>query len=250
MPKVPLPPEFAQTGLFVRLGAKPPERFQVMGERSSGTNLLHRLVLRNTVLDPSEVLGWKHGFPGALAVPSDLAVICAVRGPEAWALSMFAKPWHTVPEMQQMTFSDFLRAPWQTTVDRARYFSGRHDLVGQPLMADRDPVTGQVFANLLALRRAKLRALLSYLDRGGTCAVVRTETLQDDPEGLIARLKTGLGLPVAGEPFRGVTRRLGSKFKPSVASRPALPTSISEDDRAFIRANLDPELESALGYSV
>lgn len=250
MPSTLPPPDFAKTGLYVQRGATVPARFQVMGERSSGTNLLHRLMLRNTSLEASEALGWKHGFPAALAVPPDLAVICAVRGPEAWALSMFAKPWHTVPALQELSFSDFIRAPWETVVDRARYFGGRQDLVGRPLLADRDPVTGAVLANLMALRTAKLRGLLSYGARAQSFALIRTETLQADPEATIGALKAGLGLLAGDVPFRGVTRRLGAKFKAAVSARPDPPAAIAETDRAFMRAALDPALEAALGYSV
>lgn len=250
MPETLPPADFAQTGLWVQRAGAVPTGFQVLGERSSGTNLLHRLVLRNTGLLPREDLGWKHGFPSALAVPPDLAVLCAVRAPEPWALSMFAKPWHTVPALQALGFSDFIRAPWETTVDRARYFGGAQSLVGQPLLPDRDPVTGAMPGNLFALRRAKLRALLSYAVRARCFALVRTETLQADPEATLQALSAGLGLPPRDGAFRGVTRRLGSKFKPAVAARPPAPAAMAPADRAFMRAELDPGVERSLGYSI
>jgi hypothetical protein len=60
---------------------------------------------------PSDALGWKHGFAQALAIPADLAVICVTRNAADWALSMHAKPWHAVPALQALAFSDFIRAP-------------------------------------------------------------------------------------------------------------------------------------------
>ncbi len=250
MPMSVLPATFAQTGVFTRCAGAVPAAFQVVGERSSGTNLLHRLVARNTGLEARADLGWKHGFPSALAVPADLAVICAVREPERWALSMFAKPWHTPPPMQELGFSEFIRAPWASIVDRARYFNGAHALVGQPLLADRDPVSGEIFDNIFALRRAKLRGMLSYAARVDTFAVVRTETLQGDAEHTIDALAQGLGLGKRDAPFRPVTRRLGSKFKPAVATRPPGPERMSESDKAFMRDALDPHIEQTLGYSI
>ena len=250
MPDTLPPADFARTGLWVQRSGPVPTGFQVLGERASGTNYIRKLIELNCALRRTEGLGWKHGFPSALAVPPDLAVICAVRAPEPWALSMFAKPWHTVPALQSLGFSDFIRAPWETTVDRARYFGGAQALVGQPLLPDRDPVTGAAMRNLFALRRAKLRALLSYTVRAQTFVLVRTETLQADPEGTLDALAGGLGLPARSAPFRGVTRRLGSKFKPAVAARPDAPAAMTPADLAFMRAELDPELESRLGYSI
>ena len=249
-PPPPIPADFAKTGLVVLrpAGAPPVTRYQVLGERSSGTNLVKRLLGRNSDLAPSEELGWKHGFVQCLAVPPDLAVICAVRAPEAWALSMFAKPWHTPPRMQQLAFSDFIRAEWDTVIDRPRYFGGAQAIAGQPLLQDRDPVSGARFANLFALRRAKLAHLLGWLNRGATVALLRAEAAQEDPRALTEALLRGLGQPPR-ETFRPVVKRLGSKFAPAVADRPASPSEISAADRAFMWSQLDPGAEAALGYA-
>ena len=153
-----LPPDFARTGLLVqRVGDTPIRRINVLGERSSGTNFVKRLIGQNSALRPVELLGWKHGFPQAVAVPPDIAVVLCVRRAEDWARSMFAKPWHTSPDMQAMPFSDFLRAEWDTRLDKMRYFEdiGLPAAQGQPLQLDRHPMTGARFENLFALRRAK-----------------------------------------------------------------------------------------------
>ncbi len=241
--------DFATSGLLVQCGPTVPTRFQVLGERSSGTNLATRLLVRNTPLRRSDILGWKHGFPAALAVPADLAVICVVRNAADWARSMHAKPWHTTPAMQDLDLSAFLRAPWDTIIDRPRYFGDARELVGQPLQQDRDPLTGAVFANLFALRRAKLTGLLSYLNRGCTCALLRLETLQAAPEATLDRLRDALDLPTRGAPFRPVVRRLGSRFKPALPSRPRTPARLSASDLDFLRGEIDARQEAALGYS-
>ena len=243
-----LPEDFAETGLFVQRSGGVPKRFQVLGERSSGTNFLHRLLVRNTGLQPSEALGWKHGHPSAIAIPADLAVICLVRHAADWALSMHMKPWHATPALQELDFAAFLRAPWTSTVDRARYFDERTALEGQPLQADRDPVTGRVADSLPALRRAKLAGLLSYLNRGCTCALLRMEVLQAAPEATLDRLSAGLGLPPRKGAFQGVTKRLGAKFKPAVPVRPMTPAALTAEDMAFLRDGLDLGVEAQLGY--
>lgn len=245
-----VPEGFASTGLHVIQTGEPVRRFQVLGERSSGTNLMTRLLARNSALQTSAILGWKHGFPTAQAIPADLAVICLVRAPVPWTLSMHARPWHTPPEMQALPYSEFIRVPWDTVVDRARYFPELGASVGDPLQPDRDPATGRAFANLLRLRRAKLAALLGYLTRGCTAALVRLETLQADPETTIDRLTAALGQPPRTAPFETIRRRLGARFKPALPNRPMTPKTISDADRAYIRSDLDETLEIALGYEL
>ena len=246
-----LPAAFAETGFFAtRAGDTPITRFQVLGERSSGTNFVKRLLGRNTDLTPTEALGWKHGGPHMMAVPRDMAVICVVRRADSWARSMFEKPWHTTPEMQALPFTRFIRAPWNTLIDRPRYFRGlmAEGSVGAPLQPDRDPATGLPFDNLFALRRSKLASLLTLPARGCTCVVLRMEDVQADPQGALAQMSSVLGF-AAGAPYRPVVKRLGSKFKPSVPERPALPEDWDDADRAFLRAAIDPDQEAMLGYA-
>lgn len=243
-----LPADFAETGLFLTAPHVPPARFQVLGERSSGTNLARRLLARNTPMAATEDLGWKHGFPSALAIPPDLAVICMVRNAADWALSMHAKPWHATAAMQALPLSDFIRAPWQTTIDRARYFPDSKALVGQPLQQDRDPATGAPFDNLFALRRAKLAALMGYTARDCTCVILRTERLQADPQGTIDAIAAGLGLAPRSARFRGIGKRLGARFRPVLATRPATPETLSGRDVEFLKRNCDAAQEAALGY--
>ncbi|WP_373488146.1 hypothetical protein, partial [Blastomonas sp.] len=65
-----IPPDFATTGILApRAASVPITRFQVLGERSSGTNFVKRLLGRNSTLRPTEDLGWKHRFPHAAAIP-------------------------------------------------------------------------------------------------------------------------------------------------------------------------------------
>ncbi|MFD3189057.1 hypothetical protein ACFMPD_02135 [Sedimentitalea sp. HM32M-2] len=207
-----------------------------------------RLLKRNSRWQPSQALGWKHGFPGALAIPPDLVVICLVRNAADWARSMHAKPWHATPDLQALEFPDFLRAPWQTRIDRPRYFGKAKELQGQPLQQDRDPVTGAVFDDLFALRRAKLTGLLSYLNRGCSCAVLRLETLQDAPEQVLDSLLLALDHAPRDQPFQPVRQRLGKRFKPAIPERPTTPASLSDADLTWMRTRVDPEQEAMLGY--
>lgn len=243
-------PAFAAQGLQILRTDTAPTRFQVFGERSSGTNLVKRLLGRNTALKPTEELGWKHGFPQMTAIPAETMVVACLRDARAWALSMHAKPWHCPAAMQRLPFDAFLRAEWATVADHPRYFPQVAALggAGRPLQHDRHPLTGQAFANLFALRRTKLEALLSYLERGCTVLLCRMELAQSNPEGFVQAVSAALDLPAPAQPFRPVVRRLGSRFRPAVAERPETPQALSADDLAFLRTQLDLTLEVRLGY--
>ena len=221
-------------------------RFQVLGERSSGTNLVKRLLGRNTSLAPTEALGWKHGFAQETAIPSDLLVVCVVRRADAWALSMHAKPWHCPPAMQALPFSQFIRAKWDTIVDRPRYFRGLPNVgeIGTALRIDRHPQTGQPFETVFDMRTAKLRSLLSYPDRDCNCVVLRCEDVVGDPNKLLE----ALSLPGWTGHLRPVFKRLGSKFRPSIEERPSIPDCLSEADTKWLKQRCDTKLEATLGY--
>lgn len=243
--------DLATRGWAIRHRGPAPKRFQVMGERSSGTNFLKRLIDGNSWLGNSEVLGWKHGVPMMLAIPADFTVVCSIRAADAWALSMHAKPWHARPRLQTLGFSDFIRAPWDSRIDRPRYFpwADSPEYRGQPLQADRHPVTGAMFRDLFELRAIKMAGLLSFAIRHSSCVFVRMEAVQAAPEAFLGELGTALGLPASEAPYKPVTKRLGAKFKPAVMTRPEAPAEMPETDRAWMRTRLDLGIEEAMGYT-
>jgi hypothetical protein len=244
--------DFDSTGFLdhVHPGARI-TRFQVLGERCSGTNFVTRLLGRNSDLRASRLLGWKHGFPSVTAIPPDLAVIGLVRRADDWTLSMHAKPWHCSADMQRLSFADFIRAEWDTCVDRPRYFEGAREdgLIGQPLQQDRHPLTGQRFANIFALRQAKLEGLLSYRNRACSFVLLRMEAVVAGPDSMLDRLLAALGQPDRPGALRPVVKRLGSRFKPALPDRPETPERLSDADLEFLRQNVDRTQERSLGYA-
>ena len=245
-----IPDHFATSGFAARRSANVKlTRFQVLGERSSGTNFLRRLIGRNTDLLPVEALGWKHGFPSNDPIPKDLAVICVVRNAVPWALSMFARPWHTTAYMQSLPFDDFLRAPWDTIADRPRYFQGLPGIRrGAPLQQDRHPDTGAQFENMFALRRAKLESLTGYLERDCSCTLIRLEDVQQDPQTAVTAIAEALGTRPHSR-FRPVVKRLGTRFKSADGlQRPPIPETLRSQQMSYMRGWLDLKTEARLGY--
>lgn len=243
---------FAETGFLARIqpGAKI-ERFHVLGERSSGTNFTKRLLGRNTDLEPTEALGWKHGFPTALAIGKRMLVVGVVRRADTWARSMHTRPWHSKAHLQRLPFSEFIRAEWDSAVDHRSYFGGpsvRH-LEGQDLQWDRHPITGLPFLNIFQMRSVKLQGLLSYLNRDCSFLLMRMEDVIANPEHTLNHIHTALDRPAPEGAYKPVVKRLGTRFVPTVAERPFTPDTLSDADAAFMRSQLEPAQEALLGYS-
>ena len=236
---------------FHRVSASPPDLFQVMGERGSGTNVIRKLIERNTTAFRTEGLGWKHGFPVMPAIPQRLIVVCVVRDARKWALSMHKRPWHQDPRDQALGFSDFIRAPWRSVVDRPEDFEAISDECpsrGEVLQYDRDPITGLPFSSLFALRRAKLAALRGIANRGCSYAFVQMEHVLADPEDFMIRFREHFDLMPRPRPFQMISRSMGQNMSLSVEARPKTPDAMSEADLAFMRGELDLEDEALCGY--
>lgn len=235
-------------GIYRRNGATP-DHLQVFGERSSGTNFVNRLLAKNTTLTPTDAYGWKHGFAQMTGIGQRALIVGVLREPLGWVRSMYAKPWHCPPDMQALTFSDFLRAEWGTIVDRKRYFqrAGELGTVGTPLQQDRHPVTGQPFANIADLRAMKAAYLLGLRNRGCNLVLCRLGDVQADPEGFVVKVSEAFDLPPV-EAYRPVTKRLGSKFLANVEDRPSPPETVSDADRSYLASTLNPKVEAAWGF--
>lgn len=244
-----IPADFARTGLHIAGNGTRPTRFQVLGERSSGTNYVKRLIGKNVALKPTEALGWKHAHTHAKEVPADLALICVVRHAVPWVLSMHAKPWHCTPAMQALEFPAFIRAPWDTIFDRSRYFNVPERVLGRPLKPDRDPETLERYPDLIALRQGKLDSLLARRAAGCTFVLLRMEEAVTHPGEVLQAICAGLDLPAPKNPVRRVVKRLGAKFKPAIPDRPQTPKALAPEDMEWLRGRLDLDQEAALGYS-
>jgi hypothetical protein len=226
-----------------------PTQVKVMGERSSGTNYVKRLFSDNTALQAREFYGWKHGFAQMAAIGANTLMVGVVRDPLAWLRSMHAKPWHAVPALQSLDFSEFIRSEWLTIVDNPRSFRERkdHDIEYVPLQQDRHPISGLPFENLLNLRTFKAAYLLGYRNRECNLVLVRMEYVLEDPLRFLNQVSTQFGLAPVNE-VKPIKERLGSRFPAAVENRPQTPKLVSDEDKAFIRSQLDEKVETALGY--
>jgi hypothetical protein len=226
-----------------------PKVFQVLGERSSGTNYVNQLLKQTLDADSVEELGWKHGFPHMRTVPDRMLVVCVFRNAVDWALSMHRKPWHTTKEMQRLSLADFTTAPWDTIVDKPHQFNLDKNTreVDRVLQFDRHPITGEMMPDIWELRNLKTAAFLGFRNRSKMLVNVQLETVLADPEHFVRAIRKKFAIGGADN-FDLGERRFGSGFRSGVKVRPETPDEMPEAVFSAMCDRLDSDQEAAIGY--
>lgn len=192
--------------------------------------------------------GWKHGFPTMLATADDVLAIAVYREPIAWLHSLHRSPWHIAPHLRGIPFSKFIRSEWMSVIDDEGFGISQNDLRwGHELLADRDPLTGDRFANVMRLRSAKNRGFDSLDKRFGNALRVNYETVVADPQGFLNALCNVYGLRRHGN-FDPITHDRATPAR-GIYQPKALPET-SDEDMDFICQELDMQAERVLGYDL
>lgn len=230
----------------------------VFGERNSGTNYVHNLIVRNCVVpqtlrrpyDSQNKIrfGWKHGFPNVKNAPDDVLAIAVYREPIAWLHSLCRTPWHTAQHLQGIPFSDFIRAEWQSVMNDPAFGIGPdHPDWGRELLADRDPVSGKRFANAVALRNAKNRDFAALDGQFGNCLHVCYEEVMANPQVFLNALCKNYGFARLTH-FDPIIHDRATPARGAFVPKPLPP--IQARDLDFILGALDLDQEAALGYDL
>jgi hypothetical protein len=221
--------------------------FQVFGERRSGTNFAHSLLKENLKIKGVYNYGWKHGAPVMPVIPNDVLFLVLVRNPFEWLRSLHSAPFEA-PEMNGLSFTDFLRSEWKGFFDPKPIGQRKWGLGGFPERAgenqfDRHPLTGKRFANVLEMRKVKLAAHLSLAERSANFSLINLEDLQKKPDHIINQISKEYKLKV-----RRRQRLELPIVSPSGRNAKILNNEIFENDRKYILENLDFCLEQRCGY--
>ncbi|PIB25668.1 hypothetical protein BFP76_00610 [Amylibacter kogurei] len=232
--------------------------FFVFGERNSGTNFVDAL-LRNNFPQLGQSAndritkfgfryGWKHGFPQMIAAPDTTLAVVMFRSPERWAQSMHRQPWHSAKYLRDISFSDFIRAPWQSIVDEKNFgiTSGADARAHVELQWDRHPLTGAGFDNVIQLRNAKTMGFLSLKNRFQNVIFARYEDVANAPDAFIALISKTYGLSASSN-FIPVDQQRGRKIDGDFV--PHKYDDLSRADHDFIWSELDKKQEKILGYA-
>lgn len=216
----------------------PVSAFQVLGERSSGTNFVTQLLRRN--LGPgvanTRPYGWKHGFiDRRVAATPGLLTVVVYRHPVRWLRSLHARPLELSRRMHGLGFAAFIRHPWIGAFDKP----GGEEIS----TADQEPETGRVYPNPMRLRTAKIAYLEELATMPGQIAFVRFEDANRAPRATLDALAHAFGLPLA--PYARVDTFKGKGTGPYIPRQQA---PVAPADMAFIGAELDLALEARIGY--
>ena len=233
---------------FVRMkvpGVPAIRRFQVYGERCSGTNFLIKLMEANVASATfTEEFGFKHWFvPDDLALPSDTLGLVIAREPRAWLQSLHEKAWHHPPEVKAMGFSDYIREEWVCIWDDPWLPVRPDDPRWMTEMThERHPATGERVRDALAMRALKAENFAGLEARSDAFAWLRYEDLRADPEGFLRAL-SAWGLERG--PYEAIRSYKGDGDRPYV---PKVRPPLTDEDEAWVSQRLDPEAEALLGY--
>lgn len=227
-----------------------PSYYQVIGERCSGTNYLSALVRLNTNLLLTDVGGWKHSFPSFVAIPDSVVLLIVARNAVSWSLSLHKSPWHAVPGVRGMVYSEFIRHRWDSVVDHEYNFSlpPGDSRRGLPLQYDRHPLTGKRFDNIFGLRTAKLLSHKSILCRDVNAALITHESLLENPERFLDAFTSSFQID-RKKLFVNPSAKFGGRTGSSpFESSQNLGNHISFRDLKYLNSEIDDDLESFFGY--
>ena len=224
-------------------------RFQVYGQRCSGTNALIRLIESNfDTLTFTEEFGFKHWLvPETRELPDDVFVIVIAREVGQWLRSLHRRPWHAHPEVKALDFSDFIRAPWRTQWDTDFWgIDEAHPDFGQPIAEELCPRTQGPFANPVAMRSAKLANWRSTGERAAGHMLLSHCELLADPEDVVRRIAEATGAEPRAE-FVPVATYKGQGIKAFALERYP---ELSANDTRHVAEHVDPALEGMFGLTV
>ena len=224
-----------------------PRRIQIYGERCSGTNWIEQLLRRNLPgMRIVDAFGWKHGWPkGPITAAHDCIFVVVHRDPFDWLRSLQQMPWHTGPELHGVPLAQFVRTTWRCVWGADMELAANDPRHGTEMMHERDPATGQPFANAMRMRAAKMRSWAQLQDRVQHHANLRYEAVLRDPRGFVRDFAKRFGLRRwpwfrKVETFKGGAQRFQQKqYDP-----------IAEEELRWITHELDAELEHAHGFDL
>jgi hypothetical protein len=219
------------------------DRFQMIGDRCSGTNYLQSLMRLNfPTLQYTEELGWKHGFlDRRMADRNGLLVLVIYRHPIRWLQSFFNRQHEVRRTLGHLSFSEWIRAEW-APVWNIRSPDGTIKL--EPIQADMIPHTSTPHRNILAMRNSKIEWFEELAKLQCQVGYLRYEDLNRDPRGLVSKIADAFELSPARDftpvsNYKGEAKRsyIPNKFPP-----------VNMDDMNFIRDNIDMDQENHIGY--
>lgn len=235
-------------------------QFLLFSERCSGSNVVEALALRNFGFKPC----WAHGYKHWPKVGVDwqsvrMPLIVVTREALGYFTSLHRKPWHAAPALRNLDFNDFIRSEWWNVYDKeCRVYPGDPKYL-QERLEERDPHSGERFANVCRMRSSKLRLMRDALiGAAGPKLHVDFGNLHSDQREIIANLATLFDQPKPRKPKLVVDYKGSGGWRRKLFNRVtyghfAYPSRVkpriwSAEDHAWLENNLDLDVEEFFGY--
>jgi len=215
--------------------------FAVFGERCSGTKYIRRIIELNFKIQDTPRFGAKHWFYDKdhviRAGTASALIVVIVRDPSTWLRSMHRMPYHVHSSLRGITFDKFIQKEWRCNFDETSHTPPGSSTYGAEMMFERNPQTGERFANVVQMRSAKLRAFLGLRDIVDNFVLITYEELVRAPQTVVNFLETRFGLQ-----RRTQRMNFGQRHSPKVHE------PLEERHVAHVKKYIDEELERVVGY--
>jgi hypothetical protein len=218
-------------------------RIVLFGERCSGTNYIKKVFEENfldiEILDEYNDI-YKHFFPlldNEDPLNDSTLFVFILRNIKDWVQSFHLQPYHVYNKSQ--TFSSFIRSEWCCIYDQPQ-----HEKYGYEMMCERNPATGQRFANIFQMREAKLRAYLAFTQKVSFSMILNYEKVAEFPEKIVYEIATACGITLK-RPFQSNPFYKGYFGIPYIKK---IYPALEGYDVKYIFNNINRELEKGFGY--
>ncbi len=220
-----------------------PKNFTILGERSSGTEILKQFILDNFDIPYTQEFGSTHFFgfyDYKLMFTEETLFLCIVRDPVDWINAFYHNPQY-IP-IQNQSLDNFLEKPfysiWSNVIGENRISDKESNTstVESIIHEDRNIITHQPYKNIFELRKVKteyltdtLPALVKHHE------LIRYEDLLENPKLILEKIQ----------------QTYGFMAKPlSYPQNVNVLTTISDETVRYIRSKLNLDQENKLRYII
>jgi hypothetical protein len=216
------------------------KNFSIFGERCSGTHFVKFAILRNFHIDFSQANTHFFGFDNDSDFENkldDTFYICLVRHPIDWIDSFFKRA-HHVPEHNFMSIDNFLKNEFYSIYEVG-------EKINQELMEDRHLITKERYKNIFELRKTKLDYFLNVIPTKAKHFIfLRYEDLRDNYQETLDVIAQKFNLIKKYDNYVEIVKYKGT-YDALYFKKPIL---LSNDDKEYIKQNVDVEQEKKFGY--
>ena len=206
-----------------------PKNFTILGERSSGTEILKQFILDNFDIPYTQDFGSTHFFgfyDYKYIFTEETLFLCIVRDPVDWINAFYHNPQY-IP-IQNQSLDNFLEKPFYSIwPNEIKNEIKRESTIESIISEDRNIITHQPYENIFELRKVKTEYLTKTLPKlVKHHELIRYEDLLENPKLILENMQQTYGFAV-------------KPFTPPKQVQPNTPTPFSDETIQYIKSKLD-----------